>query len=44
MDEIRLEIARIIKVNLPLMNKADFMIQNVADAILLYIIERKGLK
>jgi len=37
----RKEIARIIKVNLPLMNQNEMMIDNVADAIILYLIENK---
>ena len=34
----RKEIARIIELNLPLMNKNKMMIQEVADAILCYMI------
>ena len=36
----RKEIARIIEVNLPLLNKNKFMCQEVADAILMYMIEK----
>ena len=34
----RLEIARIIKINLPLMNKNEAMCQEIADCILAYLI------
>jgi len=34
----RKEIARIIKVNLPLMNKSDIIIQEVADCIIAHLI------
>ena len=36
----RLEIARIIEINLPLMNKNKMMCQDIADAILYSLIER----
>ena len=38
----RKEIARIIEINLPLMNKNKKMCQEVADAIFLYLIEGEG--
>lgn len=34
----RLEIARIIRINLPLMNKNEKICQEVADCILMYLI------
>ena len=37
-EALRKEIARIIEVNLPLMNKNKFMIQEVADGIIAYLI------
>lgn len=37
----RKEIERIIRINLPLMNKNESMCQNIADAILLYFIEKQ---
>ena len=37
----RKEIADIIKVNLPLMNKNKKMIQEVADAVLFYLLKNK---
>ena len=40
----RIEIARIIDVNLELMNKNHMMCQEVADAIMLYLIEKEVKK
>ena len=37
----RKQIAGIIRINLPLMNKNKLMIQEVADAILVYLMEKK---
>jgi hypothetical protein len=39
--EQRTEIAKIIRFNLPLMNRNPMMIQEVADAILFYLMEKK---
>jgi len=39
--EDRKEIERIIRINLPLMNKNEGMCQEVADAILLHFIEKE---
>jgi len=39
--EDRKEIERIIRINLPLMNKNERMCQEVADAIILHFIEKE---
>ena len=39
--EDRKEIERIIRINLPLMNLNEGMCQNIADAIIVYFIEKE---